>query len=179
MQTKKCKICGNDFEKKSNSHLFCDKCKTKTCKYCGKEFVFEARRKPLFCSSECYLLHRWGAKKCKNCGIDSKTIFCSKKCRKNFWNKNDYPLVRKKRIWDRKIEIIKILGGKCIICGVTDIRVLEINHKDRSQKKIPPKRQYTWQRRLKEWSDNFDNLELLCANCHRIHTWKQMGYGIY
>jgi len=78
---------------------------------------------------------------------------------------------------ERKNEIIKYLGGKCSKCGTKDIRVLEINHKDRSKKKRPPKLHYTMGNRLREWSKNIDNLELLCANCHRIHTWEQMGYG--
>ena len=27
-----------------------------------------------------------------------------------------------------------------------------------------------------DYGEYKDNLELLCANCHRIHTWEQMGY---
>lgn len=63
------------------------------------------------------------------------------------------------------------------LSGATDIRILDINHIDRKLKKRPKKLQYTWQRRLKEWKQNKKNLEILCANCHRIHTWLQMGWG--
>jgi hypothetical protein len=81
--------------------------------------------------------------------------------------------------WKTKLEIIKKLGGKCRQCGETDFRVLDINHIDRIKKNIPPKRSYSWEFRIKDWLNNMDNLELLCANCHRRHTWKQMEYKNY
>ena len=82
-------------------------------------------------------------------------------------------------MWKTKLALLKELGGKCRNCGITDIQVLDINHIDRNKKERPPKLQYTWQSRLKEWNKNKNNLELLCANCHRKVTWIQMGYGKY
>lgn len=78
---------------------------------------------------------------------------------------------------ERKNEIMNKLGGKCKDCGIVDFRVLEINHIDRTRKVRPKKLHYTMGNRLREWSNNLNNLELLCANCHRIHTWEQMGYA--
>ena len=152
---------------------------TKICIKCGKEFI--TYRNGRYCGYICYWSARWGQnKKCKTCEKKLKKNqfrYCSNQCLKNFWYRNAYQLIKKNRIWDKKEALIRKLGGKCKICGLKDIRVLDINHIDRNQKKIPPKRQYTWQRRFKEWNENLDNLELLCANCHRIHTWEQMGYG--
>jgi len=71
------------------------------------------------------------------------------------------------------------LGSKCVQCGEDDFRVLDINHKNREEKNIPKKRNYSWEFRVKDWLSNMNNLELLCANCHRKHTWAQMGYGKY
>lgn len=154
---------------------------TKKCERCKKEFRRYQYRPSKFCSMDCYLLSRWGTKECQNCGNPSKIRYCSVKCRKDYWNKNDYKIFKKKYHWDKKIEIVKELGGKCVECGNEDMRVLDINHIDRKLKKIAPKRApkraYTWSFRLKEWRENMGNLELLCANCHRIHTWKQMNYG--
>ena len=154
---------------------------TKLCKKCGKKFITYHNCR--YCSRDCYWLSRWGKEnECKVCGKklkENQFRYCSKECRRTFWDKNDYHLRKKKRNWEQKLSLIKELGGKCIICGNRDIRVLDINHKDRDRKKRPKRLCYTWQRRLKEWKDNKDNLELLCANCHRIHTWKQMGYGKY
>jgi len=77
---------------------------------------------------------------------------------------------------EQRNQLIRELGGKCIKCGNKDIRVLDINHKDMAKKKRPKKLHYTMYNRLKEWENNKENLELLCSNCHRIHTWVQMGY---
>jgi S-adenosylmethionine:tRNA-ribosyltransferase-isomerase (queuine synthetase) len=93
-------------------------------------------------------------------------------------NKNGYSLLTKKRVWARKIELIKRLGGKCVKCGITDIRVLDVNHKDPTKKERPKDRKYNWTRRFKEWNKNFSNIELLCSNCHRIHTWQQRNFGL-
>lgn len=154
---------------------------TKICQKCGKHFITYHNCK--YCSYICYWATRWGQnKKCKNCGKplkENQFRYCSKKCIRNFWDKNDYWIIKKKRIWEKKLALIKELGGKCRKCGITDIRVLEINHIDKNKKERPKKLQYTWQRRFKEWNKNKNNLELLCANCHRKLTWKQMEYGKY
>jgi len=51
--------------------------------------------------------------------------------------------------------LIKLLGGKCEICGSTEN--LELHHKDRNPKNNDP-----------------SNIQLLCRKCHRrIHGWKQ------
>ena len=154
------------------------------CKYCNKEFKLTRKLtscknyKGYYCSVACYHNHRWQAKgKCKNCGKKTKQpVYCSAQCRQDYWNRHDYWLIKKKRIWERRFELIKKLGGKCRECGNKDMRVLDINHIDRKKKTRPKDGHYNWSRRFKEWYANLDNLELLCANCHRIHTWKQMQY---
>ena len=74
--------------------------------------------------------------------------------------------------------MIVSLGGKCARCGIDDLRVLELHHIDPSQKVKPDKRQYNWAHRLKDWDANTENLELLCANCHRLQTWEDRGWGV-
>lgn len=151
----------------------------KNCEKCGKEFSYYPYRPPRYCSMDCYLQGRFRqGGKCAMCNKPARIRYCSKECRDAFWNKNDYHLLKKKRYWEKKIAIIKELGGECRECGESDIQVLDINHIDREQKKRPKSRVYTWTFRLKEWRENMGNLELLCANCHRRHTWKQMAYGM-
>lgn len=149
--------------------------KTKYCKQCKKEFI--TYKDGDYCSITCYHAKRWGSGKCKVCGEPSKTRYCSDKCRNDYWNKNEYQLLKKKRFWERKLEVIKKLGGKCKICGLDDIRVLDINHIDRDKK--DKHKNYSWLKRLQNWEGDLDNIEILCANCHRKHTWEQMGYGKY
>lgn len=64
-------------------------------------------------------------------------------------------------------------------CGEKDFRVLDINHINPNEKNIPKKRNYTMEFRVKDWEKSMDNLELMCANCHRKHTWEQRDYGKY
>lgn len=149
------------------------------CQECKKEYT--SYHKGKFCSMNCYQRSRWGTyEKCTWCKKESDgKKFCTPACQRSYWNKNDYSVGNKrKRIWERKIEILNKLGGQCIKCGISDIRVLEVNHKERDKKERPAKLVYNWTRRLKEWEKNMSNLELLCANCHRKHTWKQMGWGV-
>ena len=153
---------------------------TKKCERCKKEFRKYNYRPSKYCSAECYLLARWGKRNCPNCGKKSKIRYCSKKCQQDYWDKNGYRIYKKaQRFLERKLEIINLLGGKCVKCGINNYKVLDINHIDRSKKRRPTdkKRVYTWSFRLNEWKENIKNLELMCANCHRIHTWEQMGYG--
>lgn len=153
------------------------------CKYCGKKFKVwrnaNKHYKGLYCSLSCYHKDRWHSKGiCKNCGKKTlQPLYCSNRCRKDYWNKNSYIAHKKDKNWERKIDLIKKLGGKCVKCGISDIRVLDINHKDPLKKERPTDRKYNWTRRFKEWNKNFNNIELLCANCHRIHTWEQRKFG--
>ena len=141
----------------------------------GKEQPY----KGIFCSHECFIKYRWGRSsigKCKFCGEKTETIFCSKKCRDNWWNKNTWTTYRKKKFWNEKIKLLKELGGKCIKCGINDIRVLDINHVDRGKKFKVKNRNYAFQTKLRDWKKNKGNLKIMCSNCHRIHTWEQLDY---
>lgn len=182
MEDIKCISCNKNFERRSSAHKICDKCKIKKCGNCGKSFEIKARGKRFsiikYCSRKCYLESRFDSKKCKQCGKPCNYNFCSEKCRKTYWNTNTkYKLRKKNNLWQRKKEIIKKLGSKCEICGNEDYRVLDIDHKDKSKKKMTRNEKTSLQKRVIEWGKNLDNLRILCANCHRIRTWEQMGYG--
>ena len=81
---------------------------------------------------------------------------------------------RRQEVIKAKKKIIKMLGGKCRKCGISDYQVLEFNHIDAS-KKGKVSGAYS---RIKDWNKNIkiNNLELLCANCHRKYTWKQRNW---
>ena len=157
---------------------------TKQCLHCGKDFQAHPYRikkgTAKYCNQSCYLAYRWGENQpCKTCGKISKHRYCSDKCRRNYWDKNGYTIYnRKSRYWKRKMAIINDLGGKCVKCGFDDYRALDIDHIDPSKKVRPKDGQYVWSRRFKDWAANKGNLQLLCANCHRLHTWEQRGFGI-
>ena len=56
----------------------------------------------------------------------------------------------------KRSKIIRFLGGNCDICNFSNAHILEIHHKHPLSK---------------GGSNNFDNLNLLCPNCHRtVHS---------
>ena len=83
----------------------------------------------------CYLLSRWGTDKCQNCDKPSKVRYCSLKCRKDYWNRNDYRIFKKSYHWDKKLEIGnpkdkiyigRSLGGGRSACALIDeLRILD------------------------------------------------------
>lgn len=87
----------------------------------------------------------------------------------------------KKRAWDRafaartRLEVIELLGGRCANCGLTDARVLEISHKNddgnwRSRSKWGQGFGRADHRKMLSGKMPIDDLELLCSNCHVLHT---------
>ena len=132
-----------------------------------------------FCDQACYLAHRWRKSgKCTKCGKSCANRFCSDACRRTYWDANGYAVYgRRNKNWERKHALIKELGGCCETCGNNDHRVLDIDHKNPAGKIKPKNGHYAWSRRFKDWDANKGNLRLLCANCHRLHTWEQRGFG--
>ena len=182
---KKCNLCNKEFNCRSNSHKVCDKCKDKKCVHCGKQIkglvYLERLLTAKYCSRGCYISDRWKERrtgKCKHCGKKTESVYCSKQCQLKYWNSSE-EAVKKKNIqqWKRKIKILKSLGGKCKKCGTNDIRILDIDHIEMKDKKLKYQKTYSLTLRLKDWEENMDNLQILCANCHRIKTWNDRGFG--
>ncbi len=73
-----------------------------------------------------------------------------------------------------RAQAIEILGGKCTTCGITDRRVLQIDHKngggsyDRTKGGIGTDMLVG---RIVRGKRSIDDLQLLCANCHVIKTY--------
>jgi len=72
-------------------------------------------------------------------------------------------------------EIIKKLGGKCVRCGIDDIRVLQVDHINGGGNK--EKRNFTNnQIRKMIMNDNGSKYQLLCANCNWIKRNEKKEY---
>jgi 5-methylcytosine-specific restriction endonuclease McrA len=75
------------------------------------------------------------------------------------------------------INMLKYLSDKCcVICGESDVVVLEMDHIDPRTKLFSisqaVKLGYSWETILKE----LEKCRVLCANCHKRHTAKQFGW---
>lgn len=156
------------------------------CNECSEKFSVYGKRSLIakFCSMKCYISNRWdNGKSCLECGKDIiGKRFCTDECRISYWNKraSAYGEKRRKKYWKEKIAILDSLGGKCVQCGNSDVRVLDLDHIDSSKKQYKSEyRSAKTPLRLRLWREEIKNLQILCANCHRIKTheeqWKTQG----
>ena len=63
-----------------------------------------------------------------------------------------------------RLQVIKKLGCKCSNCGISDIRVLDINHIDGKDKQ-----KKSYKQRLDFLNGKQMNWNVLCCNCNRLH----------
>lgn len=79
----------------------------------------------------------------------------------------------RKYIWDYLRE------HPCITCGETDPRVLEFDHIDPKTKSFQladgPRKGYS----VDTIQSEMDKCQVMCANCHRRHTYEQQGWKCY
>ncbi len=66
--------------------------------------------------------------------------------------------------WSKKIRAIRILGGKCVSCGKSDIRFLEFHHKNPSIKEN--NLSFLVDGRWSKIEKEIKKCVLLCKNCH-------------
>jgi hypothetical protein len=86
---------------------------------------------------------------------------------KESWKKYSREKIRKTRAC-----IVEKLGNKCISCGYTDIRALQIDHINGgggSERKIYGWKYFKYLNELKNLSD----YQLLCSNCHSIKSYNE------
>jgi len=75
---------------------------------------------------------------------------------------------------NRRKEIIELLGSQCAECGITDERVLHVEHIiPRSQIGGAKKTTNVLWKDIKDGREDLINLQLLCANCHEIKSRKE------
>ena len=83
-----------------------------------------------------------------------------------------------KTYWKTRIEAMHKLGGKCIKCGETDIRVLQIAHKGTKSLGNSYERKDTknigiyFFKRIISGELGSDEVELLCSNCNILYEFE-------
>ena len=82
-------------------------------------------------------------------------------------NPNDYAK-QKERALSRKLELIRLKGGKCEICGYDkNIAALEFHHLDPSVKSFQLDSRHLSNTTRDKIIEELDKCILVCANCHR------------
>lgn len=133
-------------------------------------------------------------KKCSTCKIEKSSDSFSrskakkdglqsqcKECRKIYFNehyRNNKKYYRDKAS-DRRIrvqkEFIEWLSSKsCMDCGISDVRVLEFDH--RGDKEYNVSHLINMGRETAAYKE-IEKCDIVCANCHRIRTSKQQNWG--
>ena len=144
------------------------------CGICGKTFYKKPSEqnksisKLVFCSKECYGKYCRHNKICPICGIEffgTHRKYCSRECsnraRSGMKYFNSQPNNKQKYVNILRQKLIDIYGERCYRCGYCEnTNILHVHHKIR---------------KCDKGSDNLDNLELLCPNCHAIEHCKKKG----
>lgn len=96
-------------------------------------------------------------------------IFCSKKCKWDFYNKRNSEL-KIKRYSEMRLKCINILGKECVACGSKDYYVFQIDHINGggSQDKTYKYRYDFHSKVIKDPSWAKKHYQILCANCNYL-----------
>ncbi len=165
--TIKCEYCGKEVEAQRKTKRFCstaceqrqrrDFPKERACRHCGKMFpvITRADANRQHCSKECAKNHNRKLIKAWN----EEHPEAMKKYNANRVKKNPSTYQVGKR--QERLEMIRLLGGKCIVCGVDNPYWLHIDY-------IPTTRneRYRHPRHLRYVREHLDKFRLLCANHH-------------
>jgi hypothetical protein len=80
------------------------------------------------------------------------------------------------RNWLYRRRALERLGGRCARCGITDLRVLQISHRNGDGRLERGGRQSGGRyQKIALGKRDVNDLELLCANCHIIYE-HEMGF---
>ncbi len=109
--------------------------------------------------------------KCLNCekSLAGKQVkWCSKKCGVSNANaKHQNYEAQQQRGRDRKLELIKIKGGSCEICGYKkSIAALSFHHLDPSMKNFELDLRSLSNRKWENSLEEAAKCQLVCLNCH-------------
>jgi hypothetical protein len=140
------------YKRKPNAH----------CKICNKRIYrrpsqIELTGGNVFCSNTCYGKSCRDERPCVICGKMILSSLHKKTCSRACSNKNRVGItygIKRPNDKVRAQEIIKkrlieIRGMKCEVCGYQRYEILHIHHIDKNRS-----------------NNDFDNLELVCPNCH-------------
>lgn len=74
-------------------------------------------------------------------------------------------------------NLIKLLGGKCSMCGLSDIRALELDHMNNDGKYHRDRLGGAineWFYYIKHFDECRSILQVLCGSCHNIKTYNKL-----
>ena len=152
-----------------------------------RRFGFESQRHPKFlwigvmekfCGS-CQTVKNvseFNKNRVKSDGLSTKCKSCNRAYLKDHYLKNKVYYAEKRentKTKYRKIFYDYLIDKSCIDCGMSDIRVLEFDHREDKSFNISSKMAYM---PLVSLMAEIEKCDIVCANCHRIRTGYQLNW---
>ena len=109
-------------------------------------------------------------------GLSGKCKSCNKEYLKEHYKSNAKRYAKKREQYrdkQRKIFYEYMSTKRCMSCGISDIRVLEFDHRSDKKFNISDK---VGSMNFEKLVEEIEKCDILCANCHRIKTSKQLGW---
>lgn len=104
-------------------------------------------------------------------GISSRCKACKINDLVPYYDRNRRAILEQKRNYKNKRFLVEKFGNKCAHCGQTfPMCAYDFHHLDPKQKEG---RQALTAKRKERMLQESEKCILLCANCHRIHHWKE------
>ncbi len=75
--------------------------------------------------------------------------------------------------WAERQKVLELLGGECIKCGITDIRLLQINHKNGGG--FAERRKFGYWKVIRDilkGGRDTSDIDLRCANCNILYEYE-------
>lgn len=127
---------------------------------------------------------------CKKCNLRPIHVIkrklcteCNKDYNKEYWQKTKEIRIKQKTITKKNRRFLAYdflrqycLENPCEICKEDDYIVLEFDHLDRSTKRESISNLISKGLSLKVIKEELAKCRVLCANCHRRETAKQLGW---
>lgn len=109
---------------------------------------------------------------CLSCGLNRHRApkSCKNQAHITAYNSSLKAVLR--RQLQLRIEAIMILGGKCINCGNSDVRVLQINHKNGGGNKDFKENSVGVYRRIINHPETRKDYDVRCANCNILYEYE-------
>lgn len=85
----------------------------------------------------------------------------------------------RERAFKLRMKVLRALGGKCVYCGFSDFKALEIDHVEGGgNKEIRSLHRYAYLNHvLSEVKKGSRKYQLLCSNCNSIKRYEKMKIG--
>lgn len=85
-------------------------------------------------------------------------------------NPNNY-VAQQRRAWSRKLELIRMMGGKCTCCGYDkNVAAMEFHHINPEEKDFPLDARHLSNTTMERIIEESKKCILVCSNCHKeIH----------